>query len=658
MRPAPALNMKARKSAGGQVPHRRLVKEDGRKRMRTPSAADPVVEHPAATAAAPATTQPCSPTCAPRGSRLPRLNIATAVPPEVAEPEHRRLDKRDVCVLLAMWFEHEPRADRTACRRGEHPVGVICVDRNGIIIGAECTRQGLHASQRLVLALGASGLEGSTLYMSRCPCNECLKQLVQARVKQIFYYPAQPEGLTHVEWHAAKQAMVRRGEGEEGAAAAQAKDWAKQIRLRLRSAGTVCAPHVFSAPGEWQAQYKHSQGATPVKRSHASRRRAAEQENGLKLAWSEQELSDCVRWDMDLAEGGNINTAAKRRQEQQFHSMQRYLGSIIRKYGNIALTTGCAYPAFEEYTADDNSFTGIRAGEKVHSAAHALIAAAIALLRTDDPDTGVGAMLKDRSGRVISIGWNGTPAGATSLQYPTLTDPMAPLPEQKLPYMCSAVSNAINLRAPGSSLDGATMYTTMCPDVVDSHLMTASGITELFVLGNKFGELWDGSLAPDVPPDAQCAIMKEEFRGCFKIFAHSSGDELMSDDSSYDIEYNMPNDEKIYFLTTESTGHVAKTYRIEIVAMRYPGHPEFVQTHGFVNRGDVECFPSSLLTLGQGAKAVFVNRAQDSTGACITIYREVLPSSSACTNVEKRKIGAASVKLESGNCEAKRKLIE
>lgn len=91
-----------------------------------------------------------------------------------------------------------------------------------------------------------------------------------------------------------------------------------------------------------------------------------------------------------------------------------------------------------------------------------------------DSDTQVGAIIV-KNGNIISMGWNGTPAG-----FPN--DCKHPSTGATLPYVIHAEANAICKlsRDGGNGLD-ATLYTTVAPCMECTKLILQSGIKEVII---------------------------------------------------------------------------------------------------------------------------------------------------------------------------------
>lgn len=86
--------------------------------------------------------------------------------------------------------------------------------------------------------------------------------------------------------------------------------------------------------------------------------------------------------------------------------------------------------------------------------------AEIAARRSKDPRTQVGACIASHDNRVLSIGYNGAPAGFDDDLFPWGRDPLRPL-ESKYPFVVHAEENAVlNFRGARSEMVGSTLYVT------------------------------------------------------------------------------------------------------------------------------------------------------------------------------------------------------
>ena len=80
--------------------------------------------------------------------------------------------------------------------------------------------------------------------------------------------------------------------------------------------------------------------------------------------------------------------------------------------------------------------------------------------RSKDPSTQVGACIVNEEHRIVSIGYNGLPAGCSDDDFPW--DKEGAYLDTKYPYVCHAELNAI-LNADMRRVRGCTVYTTLFP---------------------------------------------------------------------------------------------------------------------------------------------------------------------------------------------------
>ncbi|MGN0447877.1 MAG: deoxycytidylate deaminase [Acutalibacteraceae bacterium] len=103
--------------------------------------------------------------------------------------------------------------------------------------------------------------------------------------------------------------------------------------------------------------------------------------------------------------------------------------------------------------------------------------------RSKDPNTQVGACIVNEKNRIMSMGYNGFPAGCDDDEFPWERDGDAY--DTKYPYVCHAELNAI-LNNRGSSLDGCRIYVALFPCNECAKAIIQSGIKEVVYLSDKY----------------------------------------------------------------------------------------------------------------------------------------------------------------------------
>ena len=112
----------------------------------------------------------------------------------------------------------------------------------------------------------------------------------------------------------------------------------------------------------------------------------------------------------------------------------------------------------------------------------------IALLsanRSKDPSTQVGACIVSKNNKIMSVGYNGMPAGCDDDEFPWERE--GDEIDTKYPYVCHAELNAI-LNNNGGSLAGCKIYVALFPCNECAKAIIQSGIREVLYLSDKYGE--------------------------------------------------------------------------------------------------------------------------------------------------------------------------
>lgn len=104
--------------------------------------------------------------------------------------------------------------------------------------------------------------------------------------------------------------------------------------------------------------------------------------------------------------------------------------------------------------------------------------------RSKDPGTQVGACIVNEDNRILSVGYNGMPAGCDDDIMPWNREG-ANL-ESKYFYVCHAELNAILNYRGGGSLKGARCYCTLFPCNECAKAIIQSGISQVIYLSDKY----------------------------------------------------------------------------------------------------------------------------------------------------------------------------
>ena len=108
--------------------------------------------------------------------------------------------------------------------------------------------------------------------------------------------------------------------------------------------------------------------------------------------------------------------------------------------------------------------------------------ASLSAQRSKDPNTRVGACIVNEEKRIVSIGYNGFPRGASDDHFPWNND--GDLLNSKYAYVVHAEANAI-LNAT-TSVKNTTIYVTLFPCHECTKLIIQSGIKKIVYADNKY----------------------------------------------------------------------------------------------------------------------------------------------------------------------------
>ena len=120
-----------------------------------------------------------------------------------------------------------------------------------------------------------------------------------------------------------------------------------------------------------------------------------------------------------------------------------------------------------------------------------------AKLRSKYPNTQVGACIADTNHRILSVGYNGTPAGLDDDEFPweSTGDPLT----DKHNYVIHAEANAIlNYRGSLKDMAGATVYVTLFPCHECAKTLVQAGIGEVVYLDDKYHDTEDGVVSRSI----------------------------------------------------------------------------------------------------------------------------------------------------------------
>ena len=109
--------------------------------------------------------------------------------------------------------------------------------------------------------------------------------------------------------------------------------------------------------------------------------------------------------------------------------------------------------------------------------------AKLAAQRSKDPSTQVGACIVNPDNMIVSVGYNGLPAGCSDDDFPWARE--GEVFDTKYAYVCHAELNAI-LNCKASDLRGTTVYVTLFPCNECTKAIIQKGIKHIIYLDDKY----------------------------------------------------------------------------------------------------------------------------------------------------------------------------
>ena len=112
--------------------------------------------------------------------------------------------------------------------------------------------------------------------------------------------------------------------------------------------------------------------------------------------------------------------------------------------------------------------------------------AMLAAQRSKDPNTQVGACIVNSDNMILSVGYNGLPAGCSDDDFPWARE--GDVYDTKYAYVCHAELNAI-LNSGTADLRGARIYVTLFPCEGCTKALIQKGISEVIYDSDKYHDM-------------------------------------------------------------------------------------------------------------------------------------------------------------------------
>ena len=369
-----------------------------------------------------------------------------------------RLNKENHFMALAFWMERFPDDNHKESEDLLYKkVGAVLVLPDDMSYAIDCSRDGVHAVARLIIA-HPNIPEGCKVFVSRKPCSFCTKLLVQAKVERVFYLPIEPEYFPMKEQ---KKEAKRRDKCYESETS-----YVDNLFKVSPIGQTIFVPEVPKAVVK----------NVPTKFKTPQAIRNYMVEILTNIFWNPSNLFSAKE---DLP-WPSLDDKMKMEVEEQFKSMREWMATFC-----VASKKGYSFELEGEPELEKNSFDP-RNNKRLDQTNHLMTLAKFLAMRTDDPTTGVGAVITNERMEIVGLGWNGFPKKARYGEFARASDKDKDAQDKKYPFVIHAEQNALMMRNT-KKIEGGTLFVTKTPCNECTPLLEMQGIKTV-VLGEKLQE--------------------------------------------------------------------------------------------------------------------------------------------------------------------------
>ncbi|XP_028402084.1 cytidine and dCMP deaminase domain-containing protein 1-like [Dendronephthya gigantea] len=395
------------------------------------------------------------------------------------EESYLRVSKNTLYMIIALWMEDFVEEAPEQHRR----VGAVLVLPNDVALAADCSRDEVHAAARLLIKHSGK-THGCKMFMSRKPCPFCAKLLVQSKVKRVFFLPTrEPEYYRPPEDIEADQSL-----DVTGAKSLEEYNDEKMKEVEIMFTASAIAQTKFVLRVE-EPVGNLAKKLTP----NEIEKDVQERTRSFSKKYSPDESS---KWDIDAIKTNLPWPSYDKKMHKKVHSD---FAEVMEWIARVLVTNdrGLNYKFISCNEKSENS-TGFNPlplsnSDDEKKALRFIEIARLLAQRTDDPTTGVGAVIVSQEMEVLAFGWNGYPFGAQYGEFARASDkdnknaeddedntnPHEKI-DEKYPYSIHAEQNALLMRN-SKNLKDAILFVTKCPCDECTPLLAMEGIKTVVV---------------------------------------------------------------------------------------------------------------------------------------------------------------------------------
>ena len=423
-------------------------------------------------------------------------------PPDAQHAQdYLRVTKDCLYMIIALWMEIFPvKAVKDDVKDpNHHRVGAVLVLANDIVYAADCSRDGVHAVARLLMN-HSDKADGSKMFMSRKPCPMCAKLLVQSKVKRVLFLPFEPEYYRVAEESSENETIDR--------------------VKKFNNSQMKQVDNLFTASPIAQTRFvlkvekpilKDAERKTSSQKKNIDQRQIDEEKKRLnetigfdkRAKWIES-IKDDLPWP-------EFDTEMQSEVLRYFDNAMNWIAraKVIPGKGLEYEFQRCSAPDSNESGEGNSNKSGDSNGDKIgdgvksgnsvrelfdpekdpdhaKKARRFITMARFLSERTDDPKTGVGAVIVSYPEmEILSFGWNGFPLKALYGEFARASKDDS-IEDKKYPYIIHAEQNALLMRNTKNIKDkNAILFVTKSPCDECTPLIAMQGIKTVVVDDKK-----------------------------------------------------------------------------------------------------------------------------------------------------------------------------
>ena len=382
-------------------------------------------------------------------------------------PKNRpRITKDTLYMIIALWMEDF--VDTTTTSDEEIPynkAGAVMVLPDDKICAVDCSRARAHAAARLLITHHDKA-KGSRVYMSRKPCSLCSKYLVQSKVERVLFLPFEPECYYRPDLHDETLDETKLEKIEK-----RNETQIKEVDNLFRASSIAQTKFILEVD---KSAFERKKDDTPDEDKQKVTKEIDELRKKYKAfyKWTliEPDKPSLIEKKLPWPE---FDKHMGKEVVENFDDVMDWIARVLVRQGRRSRYD------FELISPEASAFDPVNNDISKKQAKHFITIAHFLAERTDDPKTGVGAVIVNPKMKFISLGWNGFPLKAEYGEFARASKDDDPT-DKKYPYVIHAEQNALLMRNQ-QDIEGSILFVTKCPCNECTPLIEMAGIKTVVV---------------------------------------------------------------------------------------------------------------------------------------------------------------------------------